>query len=112
MTLTRTGSRLSLLALLPLAAVLGACAPVPVDQAERSCLRDVQAANQPPRTEVGIGVASDFDGGVRPYGSVSFEISSDRLMGRDPSDVFAQCVMRRSGQPPTVSLYDQPRWQG
>lgn len=110
--MTGTGpTRLTLL-LLPLAVALGACAPVPVDQAERSCLRDVQASQQPPRTEVGIGVASDFDGGVRPFGSVSFEISSDRLLGRDPSDVFAQCVMRRSGQPPSVSLYDQPRWQG
>lgn len=111
MTMTRTGSRLTLL-LLPLAVALGACAPVPVDQAERSCLLDVQAAQQPPRTEVGIGVGTDFDGNVRPYGGISFEISSDRLMGRDPSDAFAQCVQRRSGKPPSVSLYDQPRWRG
>lgn len=110
--MTGTGPMRLTLLLLPLVVALGACAPVPVDQAERSCLRDVQASQQPPRTEVGIGVASDFDGGVRPFGSVSFEISSDRLLGRDPSDVFAQCVMRRSGQPPSVSLYDQPRWQG
>lgn len=91
-------------------ALLTACGPVPVGQAERSCLRDARLAERP-RTQIGIGVGSD-GGKVRPYGSLEFEIGSDYLAGRDPSDVFNRCVMRRSGQMPTVPLYDQPAWRG
>ncbi|TRW98375.1 hypothetical protein FNJ84_06245 [Paracoccus sp. M683] len=109
--MTRTGTRLAFASSLLMAAMLAACGPVPVDQAERSCLRDAQMASAP-RTELGIGVASTRGGDVRPYGSLSFEVSGDYLMGRDPADVFANCVMRRSGQPPSVPLHDQPAWRG
>lgn len=95
---------------LALVAGLAGCGPVPVDQAERMCLDDARLA-QKPRTnvELGVGVGG---GEPRSYGAVSFEVSGDYLMGRDPSDVFANCVMRRSGQPPSVPLADQPAWRG
>lgn len=112
--MTGSGSRPALLTLLPLAAALGGCAPVPVDQAERSCLRDVQQQQPYQRTTVGIGVGTDFDGDARPYGGISFEMGGigSRVAGRDPADAFASCVQRRAGRPPSVPLYDQPGWQG
>ena len=42
---------------------LAACGPVPVEQAERSCLRDAELA-QRPRGEVAIGVGT---GGPRGH---------------------------------------------
>lgn len=61
-----------------------------------------------PRGEVGFGVGSH---GVRG-GFVSVGMSSDYIMGRDPNDVFARCVMKRSGQMPTRPIYQQPGWSG
>lgn len=96
--------------LLPLIAAVAACGPVPVDQAERSCLRDAELA-QAPRGSVAMGIGSG-SGGTRGYGSVNLEIGSDFLRGRDPAAVFDACVMRRSGQAPTRVLADQPGWRG
>ena len=98
------------LGLLPLIAVMAACGPVPVDQAERICLRDAQLAERP-RGSVAMGVGSG-SGGTRGYGSLELEISSDYIRGRDPSDVFNRCVLRRSGQMPVRVLADQPGWRG
>lgn len=110
MKMTRTGTRLALVSSLLTVAMLAACGPVPVDQAERSCLRDARMARAPQtEVELGVGVGG---GKPRSYGSVSFEVSGDYLMGRDPADVFAACVRRQSGQQPSVPLYDQPGWQG
>lgn len=95
----------ALIALAPLLLGLGACAPMPVDQAERVCLRETRDATRP-RAEVGFGVGS---GGFRG-GYVELGLSSDYVMGRDPADVFAACVRRRSGQSPERPLYEQPGW--
>lgn len=72
---------LALVALSPLAA----CGPIPVDQAER------------PRGRVSLGVGS----GGRAAGMLDVTISSDFLLGRDPSQVYDACVKSRSGQFPT-----------
>lgn len=85
---------------------LAACAPVPVERAERACLASARDATGP-RTQVGIGVGS---GGYRG-GFISVDLSSDYIMGRDPSAVFDACVRRRSGQMPTRPLYEQPGWR-
>lgn len=89
---------------------LGACGPVPVGQAERSC---VQRANDAlgPRSNISLGVVGDRHG-IRPTSSVSVAISTDALAGRDPSEVFNRCVIDRSGQFPTRQLTDQPGWRG
>lgn len=97
------------LAGLGLSAVLAGCGPVPVAQAERSCLDDARLA-QGPRTEVSVGVVGG-SGRVRPYTGLEVEVSGDYLAGRDPAAVFASCVQRRSGQPPTAPLYEQPGWR-
>lgn len=103
-------ARLSPLALVPLLAVLSACGPVPVDQAERACLRDAELA-QRPRGNVALGVGSG-SGGTQGFGRVELEVTSDYVMRRDPSDVFDRCVRRMSGQVPQRPLADQPGWRG
>ncbi|MDP5308303.1 hypothetical protein [Paracoccus spongiarum] len=94
-----------------LAAALAGCAPLPVERAEASCLRDAELASGP-RGQVTMGVAGGGGRSSGAIGSVELNISSDYLMGRDPSDVFNRCVLRRSGQMPTRSLADQPGWRG
>jgi hypothetical protein len=89
-----------------LATILVACGPIDVLQAEDICLRDAQLAAQP-RGEIGIGVGS---GGVR--GSFEMTVSSDYLLGRDPSEVFNACVYQKSGQFPTRPLYSRTDWKG
>jgi hypothetical protein len=41
---------------------------------------------------------------------VELEITSDFLMGRDPSAVFETCVMQKSGQLPSRPLSQMPGW--
>lgn len=107
-----TGARAGLLALGPLLAVLSACGPVPVGQAEQTCLRDARLAERP-RTNVSLGVGTGIGGGgMRGFGSVSVDLSEDYLMGRDPSQVYDRCVERRSGQRPRRPLIEQPGWTG
>lgn len=92
--------------LVPALLGLAACAPIPVEQAERACMTDARDARGP-RTEMGVGVGSH---GARG-GFVQVGLSSDYIMGRDPSQVFQECVQRRSGQMPRRPLYDQPGWR-
>lgn len=90
---------LALLVLLPLIA----CGPVSLEQAERDCLHTARLAQQP-RGSVGIGV--DSNGNVKPQFDVT--VSSDYLSGRDPSQVYDSCVMRKSGQMPSRSFSSIP----
>ena len=87
--------------LLPLAMLLALddCAPLPVDQAERICVADAQAA-QHPRGSVGFGI----DSAGHTAANLEISLSSDFLTGRDPEQVFAKCVLDRSGQYPTRPL--------
>lgn len=86
--------------------VLVACAPIPVERAERECLATARGATGPHGT-VGIGVGT---GG--PKAVLDVTISSDYLQGRDPAEVFNRCVVQKSGQRPTRPLYDYPDWKG
>lgn len=95
-----------LIALATLAA-LAACGPVPVEVAERQCLNDARLAQQP-RGEVGFGIDSQGNVATR----VELAVSSDYLMGRDPNQVFINCVHRRSGQFPQTPLSAQPVRRG
>jgi hypothetical protein len=83
--------------LLPFALlVLSACGPVSLQQAERECLSQARLAQQP-RGSVGLGIGSD--GRAHVKGDVT--ITSDFLQGRDPAQVYDNCVVRRSGQFPS-----------
>lgn len=103
-------AHLALAAVLLLGSGIAACAPVSVAQAERICLEDARAATGP-RTEIAMGVGSDGRS-VRPMGRVSVSVSADYITGRDPSVVYSECVMRRSGQMPSRPLYEQPGYRG
>ena len=83
---------------------LAACGPVSVQQAERQCLERAKGARGP-TGEITMGV-----GGGKARGSVEVGISSDYLMGRDPSALFDQCVYQKSGQPPSQPLYTRSDW--
>lgn len=88
--------------LLPLAA----CGPMTVKNAEKVCFERARLAAQP-RGEVLAGIA---DG--KPAGGIRIEVSSDYLLRRDPSAVYDQCVLQKSGQPPGQPLYSRTDWKG
>ncbi|MDB5660219.1 MAG: hypothetical protein JWS10_2834 [Cypionkella sp.] len=82
----------ALIALLPLIA----CGPIPRAQAERECLQRARLAEHP-RGELGVGLGS---GGRRDvFGEITF--SNDYLQGKDPSQVYQNCVVQRSGEMPS-----------
>lgn len=91
---------LILVALSPLVA----CGPIPVDQAERACAEDARLAERP-RGRVGLGIGS----GGGAAGVLDLNVSSDFLLGRDPSQVYDSCVKSRSGQFPTRSWSEVTR---
>lgn len=86
--------------LLPLAG----CGPVPLEQAEQQCLAQARAAEGP---QGSVSVQVDNKGNV----STGFEIgvSSDYVSGRDPSQVYDECVMRAAGQMPRQPYYTVPK---
>ena len=85
------------LPLLAGAVLLTACDPGPVDpqRAALDCERRAQAA-QGPTGSVTIGASSD-DG---PFVGTQIGITGDYLAGRDPLEVYEQCVYQRTGAAP------------
>jgi hypothetical protein len=98
--------RLAVLILAP-AIALAACGPIPVNRAEEQCFDRARLAAKP-RGMISAGVNSNGDA----MGGLKLEVSSDYLMGRDPSAIFDTCVYQKSGQPPTRPLYSFPDWRG
>ncbi|PKP70380.1 MAG: hypothetical protein CVT82_06135 [Alphaproteobacteria bacterium HGW-Alphaproteobacteria-4] len=88
------------------AALVAACGPVPLQQAETECLEDARLAVQP-RGEIGFGAGT---GGASGFADIT--ISSDYILGRDPSAVFDACVINKSGQRPSQPLYSRSDWKG
>ena len=93
--------------LLVLPLILAACGPVPVERAERECFDRARLAQQPRGT---VKVGGTSTGNVA--GGLELNVSSDYILGKDPSAVFETCVMAKSGQAPTRPLYDMPGWKG
>ena len=87
--------------------LLAACGPMSVQEAERQCFDRARLAQQP-RGTVALGMNSSG----KATGGLEVAISSDYLTGRDPSQVYDSCVMNKSGQMPTVSLYSRSDWKG
>ncbi|MFD2104649.1 hypothetical protein ACFSKJ_14685 [Tabrizicola soli] len=94
------------LALIPCLLLL-ACGPMTMAEAERQCFERARLAQQP-RGTLGVGVGS----GGHAAGAVELEVSSDFLLGRDPSAIYETCVMARTGEPPSRPLYARPDWKG
>ncbi len=75
---------------------LAGCGPISVEQAERQCYERARLAEQP-RGSVSVGVGS----GGRTAAGVELNVSTDYLMGRDPGQVYDNCVVNKSGQMPS-----------
>ena len=86
--------------------LLVACGPVSVQQAEKACFEQARLA-QHPRGTVGVGINSNG----KPSGVLDVQISGDYLQGRDPSAVYDQCVVQKSGQVPSQPLYSRSDWK-
>ena len=76
-------------------------------EAERQCFERARLA-QKPRGEISVGATSDGRRGA----AVELEITSDYLLGKDPSAVYESCVMSKVGEPPSRPLYMRPDWKG
>ena len=83
------------LLVLPVFLALTACGPVPLVQAEAECRSRADQAAAPSGS---VGVTFSSDGSVET--NLSVGVTSDYLNGRNPSEVYNQCVLARSGQPP------------
>jgi hypothetical protein len=92
--------------LLALVLLVG-CGPMTLAEAERQCFDRARLAQQP-RGEVSVGMSSDG----QTVGGIELNLSSDYLLGRDPSAVYDSCVMAKAGQPPSRPLYAMPGWKG
>jgi hypothetical protein len=88
-------------------ALLSACGPMTVAEAERQCFERARLAQQP-RGSVTVGASSDG----RTSAGLELNVSSDFLTGKDPSAVYEACVMAKTGQPPSRPLYARPDWRG
>ncbi len=98
--------RLPWLACVALAPLLAGCGPVPVEQAEAQCFR--QIAPEPPVSgEAGISMTSS---GPRTTAKVRLNLGL-RTQG-DPSAAYDRCVYQRSGRMPTRPLYARTDWRG
>jgi hypothetical protein len=86
--------------------LLSACGPVSMADAERWCSARASAASGP-HGEVTLGMA-----GGKPSTRMTLDVSSDYLMDRDPSTVFDQCVLQKTGKPPSQPLYARTDWNG
>ncbi|MFO1203219.1 MAG: hypothetical protein U1E58_11350 [Tabrizicola sp.] len=95
------------IAALALFALLAACGPMSLREAERQCFERARLASKP-RGEMSVGVGT----GGRKMAGVELEISSDYLLRKDPSAVYDSCVMNKAGQPPSRPLYMRPDWKG
>ena len=76
---------------------VAACDPVPVSPERVAQICEAQArAAQGPTGGVTIGVNSNSGA----FTNAEIGISADYLAGRDPVEVYTQCVIRRSGAGP------------
>lgn len=90
---------------LPLLAGLAACGPIPLEAAERQCAQQAYDAVRP-RGYIGFGVGTDGHR-VSTGSSVGISVTSDWIQGRDPNEVYTNCVVRRSGgHHPTRPYYE------
>jgi hypothetical protein len=76
-------------------ALIAACGPISPEAAATRCEERARAAQGP---TVGVTLGANSRSG--PYASGSFGITSDAIRGRDPLEVYDNCVLRLTGAPP------------
>nr|WP_252734475.1 hypothetical protein [Octadecabacter sp. B2R22] len=82
---------------LPVAAC--AAAPATPERAAEICEEKARAA-QGPTGSVSVGANSN----TGPYSDVQISLTSDYLAGRDPNDVYAECIYDQTGAAPIRPL--------
>lgn len=82
---------------------LASCGPMSPEAAARVC-EDRANAAAGPTGEASIGISSDGDVGA----GIEIGVTSDYLRGRDPYEVYEECVIAKSGQPPVRPLVLEP----
>jgi hypothetical protein len=88
--------------LLPLT---GCAVPLlPVEVAEQNCLAQAQGATGPHGS---ASISMDNHGHVST--GLTIGVTTDFLAGRDPNQVYTECVYRASGQMPRQPLYTIPK---
>lgn len=70
-----------------------------VDQAMAQCTETARAATRPTG---GVSIGANSQTGLETGFSIGF--TSDFLTGRDPLEVYNECVINKSGQAPTRPL--------
>jgi hypothetical protein len=86
-----------LIFLIPGLLALAACNAVPISPERAADICEAQArAAQGPTGRIAIGTNSNSG----PFTNAEIGISSDYLAGRDPVEVYTQCVIARSGSGP------------
>lgn len=78
---------------------MAACGPVSPELAARQCEERARAATGP-TGEIGVGISSDGD----TRGVFEIGVTSDYLYGRDPYEVYEECVRQKTGQGPIRPL--------
>ena len=88
---------------LAITGILAGCSsePVSVQQATALCMEPARKAGGPTGS-FGFGV--DSESGLQTR--ISIELTDDYLAGRDPDEVFEECVIKRSGSKPEQSYSD------
>lgn len=81
---------------LVLMALAGCDLPPPSPETAAADCEERARASQAP--EVGVTVGANSSSG--PFARGSIGVSLDLLRGRDPLEVYENCVMSRTGQPP------------
>lgn len=76
-------------------------------EAERQCFERARMARAPTGA-ISVGASSDG----RKAAGIELNVSSDFLLGKDPSAVYESCVMQKTGQAPSRPLYMRPDWKG
>ncbi|MDA0721748.1 MAG: hypothetical protein O2994_08715 [Proteobacteria bacterium] len=74
---------------------LAACGPVSPERAADRCEERARAAQGP---TVGLTLGANSNSG--PFASGSIGITSDAIRGRDPAQLYDECVFRLTGEMP------------
>ena len=74
---------------------IAACTPITPERAADRCEERARAAQGP---EVGLTVGANSNTG--PFASGSISISADAIRGRDPLEVYENCVVSLTGELP------------
>lgn len=84
--------------ILPIVALAACSEPTPEEAALRAAERCEERARDAQGPQVGLRIGANSETGPSFAGSI--RITSDALRGREPLEVYEDCVLRLTGEPP------------